>query len=243
MLDYALIFWSFLAASIITILLYLKFTQGSNRNDRLPSLFENIHFMKAEMESSNESINQGTINASDSPENSRPRLYSQTSQASSISTKRKRNMHIDFKKKTHNNISDLLNKLGLGSENNLKHIYDSFEPLSIGPNVKLNTLINLQENIILVQKGEIMLSFKANAFEVTRVIQDGGIIYSKLAVLKYLINSPNRPEDVPTMETINKSCVLLKLPLKVLKSLLKEDIIIRYIRSKRPLLLLCLVRK
>ena len=65
---------------------------------------------------------------------------------------------------------------------------DSFEPLSVGPHVKLNTLINLQENIVLIQKGEVSLSVKTNTFEVARIIQDGGVIYSKLCVIKYLIN-------------------------------------------------------
>ena len=211
--------WSLLAASVIAILLYLKFRQSAAANNHQdsnnPSLFENIHNMRAEVKSS---IRQrfNSESSQNSQNSSQPSLKRRKNTAPASTT--------SFKKHNYYNIRDLLNSLGFSSDQDLNEIQASFEPVSVGPNVKLNTLINLQENIIIVQKGEVNMSFKSTSFEVSRVVQDGGVIYSKLAVIKYLINSPNRPEDVPQMETV-KSCVLLKLPFQILKSKISEDII------------------
>ena len=114
----------------------------------------------------------------------------QSSSTSSSRRKKRSSSTFDSKQRTKNfnSISDLLLNLGLNADTNLKEIYEAFEPLSIGPNVNLNTLINVQETIILVQTGEVRLSVKTNGFEVSKIIQDGGIVYSKLSVIKYLIN-------------------------------------------------------
>ena len=117
-------------------------------------------------------------------------FYHFQSSSTSSSRRKKKSSTFDSKQKTKNfnSISDLLLNLGLNAENNLQEIYEAFEPFSIGPNVNLNTLINVQETILLVQSGEVRLSVKTNGFEVSKIIQDGGIVYSKLSVIKYLIN-------------------------------------------------------
>ena len=65
-----------------------------------------------------------------------------------------------------------------------------FNPMHIGQGgVKLNSMINIQESIIVVQSGEVKLSIKdGNSFQVSKIVNEGQVIYSKLAVINYLLN-------------------------------------------------------
>ena len=55
--------------------------------------------------------------------------------------------------------------------------------------VKLNSMINVQESIIVVQSGEVKVSIKdGSSFQVSKIVTEGQVIYSKLAVINYLLN-------------------------------------------------------
>ena len=107
----------------------------------------------------------------------------------------------DLKLNEHNqqqqNVADLLDILGIKDESCLHEIIQCFKPITVGHGVKINELINLQENIIVVQSGEVILSFKdGGSFQMSKSIKNGGVIYSKLAVIQYLLNTPGPSEYV-----------------------------------------------
>ena len=55
--------------------------------------------------------------------------------------------------------------------------------------VKLNSLINVQESVIVIQSGEVKLTIQdGNSFQVSKIVKDGEVIYSKLAVINYMLN-------------------------------------------------------
>ena len=122
-------------------------------------------------------------------------------------------------------MADLLATLGIKNEKSLQQIITSFRPINVGQGVKLSSLVNLSEHIVVVQNGEVTLAFTDGPYQVCRIVKNGEVIYSKLAVIQYLLNYPGHPEDVPMIET-NKATTFLILPFKVLKSLTNEDAIV-----------------
>ena len=210
-MEYAIYVWSILAASLLALLLYCKILRQrrSEDDDQTPSLFENITFMKSE-----------------SWTNLGPRRRTN----SQLKKRRSQEFSIENYKysQQHQNVADLLATLGIKNEKSLQQIITSFRPISVGQGVKLSSLINLSEHIVVVQTGEVTLAFtdgKDTNFQISRVVKNGEVIYSKLAVIQYLLNYPGHPEDVPIIET-NKATTFLILPFKVLKSLTNEDAIV-----------------
>ena len=204
-------------ASIVALLLYLKFgwSRASNNDDNAtPSLFENIYFMR------NEVTNQ------DKASSESPQLPRKTSSSQS-KKRRPSNLSLEqFKPSEHHqHVSDLLTTLGIKSDASLNQIVMAFRPLSIGQGVKLNSLVNIQEKIVVVQSGEVKLEIKEGNFQLSRLVKNGGVIYSKLSVINYLLNFHHaRPEDIPMLET-TKPTTLLLLPLSILKNLTNDEAI------------------
>lgn len=197
--------WSALAASIISLFFCLKLSFRSSNRTEIPSLFENIHFMKNE-------VVQDEIH-------DLPRKRS-----SSQSSRKRRKSSESLQNSSTNNVSDLLSTLGIINEDSLQRIISSFKPLTVGPGVKINSLLDLQNHIIVVQNGEVKVTVKdGDKFTMTSLVKNGELIYSKLAVINYLLGfKHHHPEDVPMLET-SKSSILLILPFSVLKSLTTDE--------------------
>ena len=88
-------------------------------------------------------------------------------------------------------ITELLVTMGIKSEDKLRLIVDTgFRRMTVGQGgVKLNSLINVQESIIVVQSGEVKISIQdGSSFQVSKIVKEGEVIYSKLAVINYMLN-------------------------------------------------------
>ncbi len=212
MQDYAVYLWTILLASIFAILLKLRQNrQRSNVSTGSPSLFESIQFMKNEYEVRQEEFRQ------------------RKSSSASSSSSRKRHKSSIWSQSVQNeqqqNVADLLATLGIKNEESLRQLMQAFRPINIGPNVKLHQLVNIEHHVIVVQNGEVKLSINdSNNFSMCKLVKPGGVIYSKLAVINYLLNFKSHPEAIPLLET-TKPTTLLVLHFNVLKSLTNEEAI------------------
>jgi len=231
-MEYAIYIWSILGASALALICYLKLTAGGredgnspNTKGHRPSLFENIQFMKIEK---TESLRTLRKSKSRSPTPTPRRTRSQSSLHKKKSRLNSLDNDVNFDSKQNYGITELLNTLGIKSEDKLHLIVNSgFRPMNISQGgVKLNSLINVQESVVVVQSGELKLTIQdGNSFQVSKIVKDGEVIYSKLAVINYMLNFKSRPDDIATIETTRPS-VLLVLPLSFLKTLTTEEAVV-----------------
>lgn len=197
---------SILAAIIVAIIFYAKCT--TSEQCPTPSLFESIHFMKAEIEKEQESQPV-------------PKRYlSQSSRKKSQNNDKRTSVsgHHYFQ-----SVTDLLSNLGITDDTSLHQILASFRPLYFSPGSILNTTLNLLDHVIVVQTGEVQMTFNDGQFDVAKVVKEGGVIHSRIGVLQFLLNAPCR-DEVPMLTTI-KDSVLLVLPFKAIRNLLSDDAI------------------
>ena len=183
-------FFIYMVLAFVAFIIYAKFKSSTAQNDsESPSLFENIHFMRNEVQEE---------------EKFRQRLFSQT-------IKKRSRINSGLESQQQQNVADLLNTLGIISEASLSQITKGFEPVTYNQGEKIK---EIHEKIIVVQQGQVKLRLDEGHFHMEKIVSNGGVIYSKLAVINFLLNGKKAVIDEGLYLETGKTTTLLILDFK-----------------------------